>query len=56
MFSWMERKHFIAGGVPRKDRQVGGVELGWEVKVLALTLVPGSARGVSAEVRRSLQR
>lgn len=53
----MERKRFIAGGIPRKDLEVGGVELGWEWKVLAPTLVPGSGiRGVSAEVRRSLQR
>lgn len=53
----MERKHFIGGGIPRKYLEVGGgVGLGWELKALAPTLVPGSAtRGVSAEGRRSLQ-
>lgn len=44
----------LPGGIPRKC--LGGVELGWELKVLAQTLVPGSAtRGVRAKVRRSLK-
>lgn len=58
LMAWLgERKHCIPGGIPRKCLGAGGVELGWELEVLAQTLVPGSAtRGVSAEGRRSLQR